>query len=270
MSLEGGLGNQMFQYAAGWAVAERLGCRLVLDTSGLHAKGLRTFRPFGLDSFRIEAEVDTLGSMALRACSLVRQPGFNHVPGLLESARAGSRLQGYWQSEQFFAACRPTLLQHFQLRQEPDAPTLATARRIGAVQNAVSVHIRRGDYVRDHETARFHGNCALEYYLDCLQALRSQHPDMQVFVFSDDPQWVRENFPADPSLEVMQPQMASPAIDLWLMTLCRHHVVANSSFSWWGAWLATREGRKLAPARWFTDIAKLDDGDLVPATWERR
>lgn len=268
--LEGGLGNQMFQYAAGWAVAARLGCRLVLDTSGLHAKGLRTVRPFGLDSYCIEAEVDTLGRTALRACTVVLQPAFTYAPGLLESVIVGSQLQGYWQSERFFASHRPALLQHFRLRQQPDPAAQAVARRIVAAPDAASVHIRRGDYVNDPETARFHGSCSLDYYRDCLQALRSRHPGLQVFVFSDDPQWVRKHFPAHPSVEFVQPQMASPAVDLWLMSLCRHHVLANSSFSWWGAWLATRPGHKLAPARWFTDAAGLDDRDLVPAAWERR
>ncbi len=268
--LEGGLGNQMFQYAAGWAVAARLGCRLVLDTSGLHAKGLRTVRPFGLGSWRIEAEVDTLGRLALRACTPVRQPAFTYAPGLLESATVGSRLQGYWQSERFFAQHRNALLRHFTLREPPDAAAQALAQRITESADATSLHIRRGDYISDPQTARFHGSCTLDHYRHCLQELRLQHPGLQVFVFSDDPEWVRNNLPSDAAFEFVQPRLESPAVDLWLMTLCRHHVLANSSFSWWGAWLANREGRKLAPARWFTDLAGLDDRDLVPASWERR
>lgn len=268
--LEGGLGNQMFQYAAGWAVASRLGCRLVLDTSKLQARGLRTVRPFGLNGLCIEAEVDTLGYFALRACTVVRQPAFTYAPGLLKSVTVGSRLQGYWQSERFFAAQREALLRHFKLREEPDAAALALSHRIDAAPDATSVHIRRGDYVSDPESARFHGSCTLDRYRDCLHELRSQHPDLRVFVFSDDPQWVRNNFPADSSVEFVQPQLESPAVDLWLMSRCRHHVLANSSFSWWGAWLATRQGRKLAPVRWFTEAAGLDDRDLVPSSWERR
>jgi len=268
--LEGGLGNQMFQYAAGRAVASRLGCRLVLDTSGLRAKGLRTVRPFGLHAWCIDAEVDTLSRAALSACKAVRQPVFTYAPGLLESVIVGSRLKGYWQSERFFAAQRSTLLRNFSPRQPPAAAVSALACRITEAPDAASVHVRRGDYVSDPEAARFHGTCSLDYYRGCLRELRCRHPALSVFVFSDDPQWARDHFPRDSSVEFVEPHLESPAIDLWLMSLCRHHVVANSSFSWWGAWLATRAGAKLAPARWFTDAAGLDDRDLVPAAWERR
>ena len=268
--LEGGLGNQMFQYAAGWTVASRLRCRLVLDTSGLHAKGLRTFRPFGLDAFRIEAEVDTLGRRALRACTPVREPGFRHAEGLLESAGPGSRLQGYWQSERYFVTERAALRRHFTLRQPPDERTLRLAERIRAAPDAASVHFRRGDYVNDLQTARYHGSCSLSYYRDCLQDLRRSHPGLTLFLFSDEPDWVRENVPFDAPGEIVAGDAGAPARDLWLMSLCRHHVLANSSFSWWGAWLGERAGRTLAPARWFTEAAGLDDRDLVPASWERR
>jgi hypothetical protein len=268
--LEGGLGNQMFQYAAGWTVASRLGCRLVLDTSGLRARGLRTIRPFGLHRWCIEAEVDTLSPRALRACAVVQQPAFTYAPGLLDSVAVGSRLQGYWQSERFFAHERSSLLRHFTLRQAPDADVQAVAQGIVDSAESASVHIRRGDYVSDAQTASFHGSCTLDYYRDCMAELRRDHPGLRLFVFSDDPAWVRAHFPVDPAVVLVQPQPESPEVDLWLMSLCRHHVLANSSFSWWGAWLAQRPGRTLAPARWFTAAAGLDERDLVPASWERR
>lgn len=267
--LEGGLGNQMFQYAAGRVVASRLGCRLVLDTSGLHAKGLRTFRPFGLHRFRIDAEVDTLSSRQLRACKVVCEPSYTHATGLLESVSVGSRLQGYWQSERYFLSERAALQSQFALRQAPDAATQALATRITTCPDATSVHVRRGDYVSDPQTKARHGHCSLGYYRSALDQLRSNHPSLRVFVFSDDPQWVEQHFPINDSTEVIQPQLAAPEVDIWLMSLCQHHVVANSSFSWWGAWLATRTGRKLAPARWYADAEELDDHDLVPPNWQR-
>jgi Glycosyl transferase family 11 len=267
--LEGGLGNQMFQYAAGRAVASRLGCRLVLDTTGLHAKGLRTFRPFGLHRFRIEAEVDTLPRRALRACTPVPEPSHTHAAGLLEAVQPGSRLQGYWQSERYFVHERAALLREFTLREPLDAAAQALAARIGQAAQATSVHVRRGDYVSDPHAAAFHGQCSLEYYRTALQRLRQRHGALQLFVFSDDPAWVREQFPFDDEAEVVQPRPEAPEIDIALMSLCRHHVLANSSFSWWGAWLATRVGDRLAPARWFAAAAGLDDRDMVPPGWER-
>ncbi len=270
--LEGGLGNQMFQYAAGRAVAARLGCRLVLDTTGLHAKGLRTFRPLGLHRFRIEAEVDTLPRRALRACTPVREPSHTHAAGLLEAVQPGARLQGYWQSERYFVHERAALRREFALREPPDAVTQALAARIGAEAQATSVHVRRGDYVSDPHAAAFHGQCSLDYYRAALQRLRQRHGALRLFVFSDDPAWVRQHFPfegPDGEAEVVEPRPEAPELDLWLMSLCRHHVLANSSFSWWGAWLAPREGQRLAPARWFAEAAGLDDRDMVPPGWER-
>lgn len=267
--LEGGLGNQMFQYAAGHAVASRLGCRLVLDTSGLHAKGLRTFRPLGLHRLCIEAEIDTLPPRALKACTVVAEPAFTHAAGLLESVAVGSRLRGYWQSERYFVHARETLLRHFALREPPGAAAAALAQRIADSADATSLHIRRGDYVSDPATAAFHGQCSLAYYGAALERLRREHPGLHLFVFSDDPAWVQQHFPLDATAERVQPQADAPEVDLWLMSLCRHHVLANSSFSWWGAWLAPRAGRNIAPARWFAEAAKLDDRDLVPAGWER-
>jgi hypothetical protein len=113
-----------------------------------------------------------------------------------------------------------------------------------------------------------HGTCSVDYYRDAMGQLPGNGP---VFVFSDDIDWARANLP-DVRRLVFVGEGGAPRsglADLWLMTLAQHHLVANSSFSWWGAWLAEPgRGTTFAPARWFADTA-LDDADMVPPEWIR-
>lgn len=266
--LEGGLGNQMFQYAAGWVAARCSGCRLVLDGSGLNDPGLRVKRPYGLDAWRIEGELDALGAFALRACVPLRESDAVQ-PERLRTAPRGCRLLGYWQSERYFAHERKALLQQFQLAKPPAAYVQHLAAAIAAAPASASVHVRRGDYVHDPVAARVHGGCCgPDYYRRCLDALRMRHPDLTVFAFSDDPAWVASNLDAPAGTVVVDSAQSSAAEDIWLMSLCRHHVVANSSFSWWGAWLSRQEGTTFAPRRWYADPS-VPERDVVPANWSR-
>jgi hypothetical protein len=265
-SLIGGLGNQMFQYAAGRALAHREGARLVLDTSPLGIKGDHTPRAYGLQAFRIQAEVDSVPAAALARMAL------------LEEAAAGgrwprkvhrqTRLAGHWQSEAFFREIRPLLLRDFQLAAAPSPYVAEIAGRIGAAPMPVAVHFRRGDYVTLPAAARFHGTCSLDYYRSAIDRLSRRLARLDLFVFSDDPRWVQAHAGLPAGAVICDCDSSTAAQDIWLMSLCHHHVVANSSFSWWGAWLGTREGITIAPRRWFLD----DDAaqsHIVPSRWER-
>jgi hypothetical protein len=265
-SLIGGLGNQMFQYAAGRALAHREGARLVLDTSPLRIKGDHTPRTFGLHAFRIQAEVDsvpveTLARMALLDEGAARGRWPRRV-------RRQIRLAGHWQSEDFFQDIRPLLLRDFALAAPPSPYVAGIADRIGAAAMPVSVHFRRGDYVTLPAAARFHGTCPMDYYHAAIARLTSRLARVDLFVFSDDPQWVRANAGLPNEAVVCDCGRSTPPEDIWLMSLCRHHVIANSSFSWWGAWLGTNNGITIAPSRWFLD-ERAPQASIVPARWER-
>lgn len=265
-SLIGGLGNQMFQYAAGRALANRDRARLVLDTSPLRAKGDHTPRTYGLHAYRIQAEVDILPAEALERIAL-----------LDEGAAAGrwprkvhrqTRLVGHWQSEAYFSDIRPLLLRDFQLADAPSPYVAEIAGRIHEAPEPVSVHFRRGDYVSLPAAARFHGTCSIEYYRTAIDRLTQRLDQTDLFVFSDDPQWVRDNAGLPDGSTIVDCDRSTPAQDIWLMSLCRHHVLANSSFSWWGAWLSLAEGITVAPSRWFLD-ANAAQSHIVPPRWER-
>ena len=135
--------------------------------------------------------------------------------------------------------------------------------------NAVSVHVRRGDYVSVAETRERHGTCSLDYYQAGFEHIAARIADPVIFVFSDDPAWVQANlkFPS-PTIYVTHNVGKQNYEDLRLMSACRHFIIANSTFSWWGAWLGEGAGKiVIAPKRWGNKPDEMDDP--VPEVWVR-
>jgi hypothetical protein len=174
-------------------------------------------------------------------------------------------LDGFWQSEQFFPGLRGLLQAHFQLARPPQRRSVELAWEIDR-QQSVALHVRRGDYI-NHPTT---GVCPPDYYLICVEALLERYADLRIYLFSDDLPWCKQHlrFPCRVTL-VEHNGDSGPHEDLWLMTRCRHHIIANSSFSWWGAWLrADESGVVHAPQPWFLD-QRLDTRSIVPANWTK-
>lgn len=283
--IEGGLGNQLFQYAAARSLADRLGCDLVLDLRGLDVNG---DRPFQLGLYRIRASIansqqlqdfpDWRASRWGRICCIFSQlaPAIFTFPVFWPRSFAFdprfdkiSRpvyLVGYWQSEKNFAWNRTNLLQDTQLLESlpPSTPLLNEIRNT----NSVALHIRRGDYVSNNAAAKFHGLCEMAYYEAAVNALKVRFSDIHVFVFSDEPAWAKTHLRLDvPTFYVDANPTDKGHIDLELMSHCRHHVIANSSFSWWGAWRSQSAGQVVhAPRRWFADPTT-DTSDVIPERW---
>ena len=282
--LMGGLGNQMFQYALGRRLAHDRGVALKLDLSWFRdaqAIGVDTVREYALTGWHVQASPATeedlsrvtgqrgiLTRLGLARLRLVRERGFGFDKTVL---RAPDRalLTGYWQSEKYFKSIREVLLGDFTL---VTPPCRHVAALFGQVRNpsAVAVHVRRGDYVRNSKTNEFHGLCPIEYYVDAAKRIADQVANPLFFVFSDDPGWVRDNLKLDwPMIQVAHEPHCTPHQDIWLMSQCSHHIIANSSFSWWGAWLCRNEDKiVIAPRRWFGD-PKINTVDLIPQGWTR-
>jgi hypothetical protein len=284
VGLSGGLGNQMFQYAAGRSLAVRFGVPLVLDLAWF---GGQPERQFALSPFRIEAVQHSqypwlsprgraLASRLSRRwlprimeVPVWREPHF-HYSTEFEALSEPVFLEGYWQSERFFQEIRPLLLREFALRES--LPT-ACAKLLDEINkcDAICVHVRRGDYLSNPVAAKLHGTCTVGYYRsgigEICQGLTSPH----CFVFSDDPSWVRTFLTLDCPMTVVEVNGSNDAhFDLALMAACQHFLIANSSLSWWGAWLGTHaEKRVIAPKRWFLTVDK-DTRDLLPESWIRR
>lgn len=268
VKIYGGLGNQMFQYAAGRALAVRLGLPLELD---LGFYGKKRHRKFELERFPIVASVMEPQGMFGRVLrklpgaygpGLFRESSFRFDPGFA-ALDAPAVLDGYFQSPLYFEGIADSIRRELS----PPVPKdhrLAELGEFMRTTGAISLHVRRGDYVSDKNAAALFASCTPEYYRSALAQLP---PELPVVAFSDDVDWVKSNM--DFARPVRFAADVSPTDgpgDLWLMTQARHHVIANSTFSWWGAWLKVQEGKTIFPRPWFLRN-DMDETDLIPPDW---
>jgi len=276
--LLGGLGNQLFQYAAARCIALKKGWRLKLDVNGFDRYRRRTY---ALGNFRIVEDFASPDDVKLLKRSQIglllqklpftRQTHIQerhfHYDARMRDIRSGVYLAGYWQSEKYFSDVSDIIRAEFSPKVAPISDTLATLRLIESV-NSVSVHVRRGDYVTNPSARRLHGCCSLDYYRYALTVISRRVRDPHYFVFSDDCVWARTNLVIDgPVVFVDFNGVGQDHEDLRLMSKCRHHVIANSTFSWWGAWLAGHPQQVVvAPRRWFASGGN-DTSDLYPSGW---
>lgn len=295
VKLKGGLGNQMFQYACGRALSLRSGRPLYLDVSNYSEHGgfgqkKETPRLYGLHRFNIVGEVleGNLPHSDNKIISLTKQIstkiyrkvfdkyniGFNpHVlERLSERARRGDTviLDGSWWSEKYFEDAEDIIRKDLSLRYPLGDVARVVENEIRHAKSGgnrtVSIHIRRGDYVLNPETNSYHGVCSKEYYSEALKAIEGTK---NLFVFSDDIHWVKENmqFPFQTSY-VSQPGIEDYE-ELILMSQCSDHIIANSSFSWWAAWLDARPNKiVVAPLKW-TQAEIADSEAMIPESWIR-
>lgn len=285
-SLIGGLGNQMFQYAVGRALALRRNTALRLDVSAFAVH--RAHQGFELQRvFACPAEIADISDIelmlgwqsrplirrvivhpafaALRRDALVVEPYFHYWPGI-DKAPQDCCLVGYWQSERYFSDAAAQIRTDFTFRLPMEGRNAELAGEMARV-NTVSLHVRRGDYVSNPRTGATHGVCSLDYYRAAIRHVAERVRQPHFFVFSDDIVWAQANLKFDFQCVYVQHNRGAESYnDMRLMSLCRHHIIANSSFSWWGAWLnPSSEKIVVAPKKWFAN--EMDVRDLFPAGW---
>lgn len=284
--LEGGLGNQLFQYAAGRTVALNSNHDLLLDILGFETDTLRGYclQHFNISqSFATENQVARLTSskglkkyvryvkkkFPLCQGSWVIEKDFRFNPDIL-NLRGDIYLDGYWQSYKYFENIKDVLKKDLEITTPADGKNIEMATQIKN-SLSVSVHIRRGDYVSNPQVNSRHGLCSLEYYKAAIQRIVNAVGTPQFFVFSDDPVWARANLNLNYPVTFCDHNNSSDRHyeDLRLMSLCKHNILANSSFSWWAAWLnANPEKIVFAPERWFA-ASGVDTSNLIPGNWQR-
>lgn len=273
--LHGRLGNQMFQYAAARALAERVQTGVALDSREAEQRGEGVLtRVFDLPLSQSTAlpplkQKNPLRYALWRSLGLAprfqREQGLGYNPGFANWGD-GTYLHGYWQSERYFAAIADQICQDFTFPTFSTSQNAEMAARI-TEDTAISLHVRRGDYV----ALAAHVLCDQTYYEAALaQVLEGLHGSPTVYVFSDDPDWAKANLPLPCNKVVVD--FNGPETDfedMRLMSLCQHNIIGNSSFSWWAAWLNTNPQKRVAgPAHWFGN-PKLDNPDILPADWLR-
>ncbi|HUR42276.1 MAG TPA: alpha-1,2-fucosyltransferase [Verrucomicrobiae bacterium] len=290
--LMGGLGNQMFQYALGRHLALKHGVPLKVDLDFLlrESRSVPDTTPhdYNLPHFHVAAEPSTVAETSvlklpvargwrrqLRRVQQMLAPGsLTHVlerglafdPRVL---RAGPDvyLEGYWQSPRYFEPVAAQIRADFELRDGPDGRNAALLLDI-ADSEAVAVHVRRGDYITSPGAARVHGLCGLDYYEAALAEIARRVRVPRFFLFSDDPAWVQANLRVPGTATMITHNGPRPWEDLRLMRACRHFVIANSSFSWWGAWLSAAPGKiVIAPRRWALESG-LNVATRHPPEWQ--
>jgi hypothetical protein len=287
--LTDGLGNQMFQYALGRKLAELHYTELKLDISWYQGKDeVKQKRQYSLSCFNIEENIATqidldffrkknivhsLNSGIRKSLNLPpykttkNHEQFEFDPLILKSPR-NTYLKGYWQTEKYFADIRQILLKDFSLKVEINPNCEPFIERINQ-SNSVSLHVRRGDYVQEEYTNRLHGVCSLDYYKIAINHIKKHIQEPHFFIFSDDPEWVKENLLWEDKTTFVCGNNFADYEDLYLMSLCKHNIIANSSFSWWGAWLNQNQLKIVcAPQRWFA-VKSRNLQDIVPSDWLR-
>jgi len=289
MYLQGGLGNQFFQYALGRRLALAKGVPLGLDLAYYQEKLKRVY---SLGHFNTQARLVT-PEQALRAQGraghsllarawrqwrrllpyyrrrlVIEQRQFAYDPRLLQ-VRSDAYLRGYWQNEKYFAPIGEVLRAELTLKAPLSPASANVAAEIDRAE-AVGVHVRRGDYAKDPQIRERHGLVSLEYYQRCARQILDEHPRAVFYVFSDDPAWVADHLDlGGPRFLVDHNGPEHDFEDLHLLSRCRHFIIANSSFSWWAAWLSTAPGKLVyAPRRWQASN-EYDTSDVVPAGWRR-
>ena len=285
--LLGGLGNQLFQYALGRRLAHDHGVPLKLDVKFYQQHTLRAYK---LHHFNIQAEIAAdkeinrfVGKEPYRKAMrwlqrrvlpyerrpLVKERTLAFDPAVLRTP-SDAYLEGYWQSEHYFHAIERLLRDELTFKTPPDSANARLLDQIRGVSNSISLHVRRGDYVTSKEVNSYLGIIPLDYYREAIKRIVAAIPDAHFFVFSDDPGWVRANISTDHPITYVTHNGADKDYeDLRLMANCRHHIIANSSFSWWGAWLAsTPEQIVYAPQRWGNN-PELNHSDRIPEHWQR-
>ena len=277
ITLMGGLGNQLFQYAMGQRLAADRGVDLVLDARKVLAKGAHT--GLAIDAFNIRAHLvdnskgDSFPAWQWKLSRALRhyvRPmlGYYHETEFGYDAEAehqptGICYSGFWQSHKYIEPT-PSLLAELSLKQPFTRQQLDIIAQMSAT-NSVAIHVRRGDYLSNAKALAKHGMCSLGYYQNAIAKIQETISDPTYFVFSDDPQWVRDNLNIG-SAEFVSDCGFAPEIDLVLISKCQHQIIANSSFSWWGAYLNANPNKMVVvPTPWFdADIA---DGDMSPPQW---
>lgn len=284
----GGLGNQLFQYAAASTLAKRLQVPLYFDDSEL-ANSIRVYKldQYEIYGVRLNAMLRHSFHLNRRLTSrgfgsLLKKVGFSPIRFYKEnffgyrkdfhSIESPTWIYGYWQSYRYFAEDAERIRSELLYPKCFDEGVNAA---LASIRNGVSVglHIRRGDYLTNRAAHDLHGICDVSYFLSALRVIRENIGFFKAVIFSDDPDWVRTEFIPILELNEIDFLMVSgmnglrDVDELFLLAQCTHQVISNSTFGWWGAWLNPASSKLvIRPVKWFQSSA-LDVSDLSPSEW---
>jgi hypothetical protein len=290
--LRGGLGNQLFQYAAGRSLSLHHDVDLRFD---LYTYRKHPYRTFELSKFLIPAVEATRAEVHRFTGSnpviryLNKRSNYFYCPRVCAQPHyhffedfftlpPDIYLSGYWQSEKYFSEVSNIIRNEVQPLVALDVRNLALQNRL-KTQESVSVHVRRGDYVSSTAYGSFFGALEKSYYDQAIEIIKKRVAMPTFYFFSDDLAWCRDNFQHLQAEFIDHNTGVDSYKDLLLMSSCSHNIIANSTFSWWGAWLNQNPRKNvIAPARWFRSSYQTkkepayasriyNTKDLIPEAW---
>ena len=287
IKLSGGIGNQMFQYAAGYSLARRNRTELLLDLSSYCSNpihnGYELFKVFSIETSEATNEDLKLviGFRSNRICTkfLEKYPlkilcgnnfyiqPFFHFDKSFDQVKKNSLLSGYFQSEKYFLGYRKSISKIYSQFNTLNNLKGRNKKHLEKISNSnsISIHVRRGDYLTNLSAYNVHGVCSKSYYITAINHFKSLMKDLKFFVFSDDVAYSKLIFKGLSNVTYIENNITEHSyLDMFLMSSCKHNVIANSTFSWWAAWLNNNKNKiVIAPSKWFKNN-KYTTTDLFP------
>ncbi len=284
----GGLGNQMFQWAFAKSLSIRKNEEFSLDVNSFAYDRLRKFE---LGHFNLKDKIASVEEIQFSK-RVNRNLYLNYFKKLFRVGStqnekveiekslnydasvqwsAAKYFEGYWQSEKYFMECEQEIRNDFKICIESDEYYTELHRQAEKTES-VSVHFRRGDYINNSSTNQYHGTCSLDYYKNAMNYIKVRlGSEITFFMISDDIAWVKSEFESNKGIIFVENDQGLDVEDMLLMTRCKHNIIANSSFSWWGAWLNENENKVvIAPKIWFrNEEVQKQTLDLIPEKWVR-
>lgn len=282
VKFNGGLGNQMFQWAFGYALEKKTGVDTFFDMS-FFTKNYA--RPYELDIFNVNAKfVEGLWlKLKLQLIWKLRKKLINkrflgmffyperqfEYDKKVFRLKPDSYIEGFFQTEKYFKQYENEIRTAFTFKTKPENFNQYLLEQIND-SNSVSVHIRRGDYVQKKRYQDAYATCSLDYYKRGVEYIAEKYENPKLFVFSDDIKWVKGNWNLPYETVFVDNNSGEKSFeDMRLMSNCKHNIIANSSFSWWGAWLNNNQEKiVIAPKKWFND-GRINQDDVIPSEWVR-
>lgn len=268
VKLQGGLGNQMFQYTFMLYLRKRQGNQLKLYFYGSPDKQLLTCFPKTYRNLLPDELKRSISHINPNQAEKVTEENISCLQQIKETTKAVTLYAGYWQCAGYAEAVKDELLEIFQWQEKQLCEKYRQLKEEMRMSCSVSIHIRRGDYLSDRNKEVYGTVCTMDYYRSAIQRMKRQLAQKPTFfLFTDDPEWAKVHFRYKDCILVGKPEEADDWQDMCLMASCRHHIVANSSFSWWGAWLGENKNKQvIAPEWWYCGMPT---PDLLPDTWIR-
>ena len=271
----GGIGNQLFQYAFGRALSIKTNSILYIDKSWFeidHGDIYSKRHLFKLEYYACKfKKMNKLIRFVFKKIKTIEEKVFKYDEAYFKKIRFINKFQGYWQSYKYFDFIGERIREEIQIRNKSNE--FIVAEQEIQKNNYICIHVRRGDYVENYKVNDRHGVLVIDYYLNAINYLESKFGEggrLNKLIFSDDSEWCTENLKLDRSFKIFDKgNNLNDYEEIMLMSKCRYFVIANSSFSWWAAFLSGAKGNHIvAPMTWFKD-PDIEPKDIIPIDWVR-